>query len=80
MIYTPPQVAERWGVKPESVIALIRRGSLPAFTVSPPTSRRPRWKITEAAVADFENGRQEPQAATTKRPRRKQGDVIAFYE
>ncbi len=79
MIYTPPQVAERWGCKPESVVALIKAGRLAAFTVSPTTSRRPRWKVTEAAVADFENGRQEPPAAATKRLRRRQTDVVAFY-
>ena len=80
MIYTPPQVAKRWGVKLESVVGLVKAGRLAAFTVSPPTSRRPRWRITKSAVLDFENARVEPQEPAAKRPRRKMTDVTEFYQ
>ena len=79
MIYTPPQVAKRWGVKPESVVGLIKAGRLAAFTVSPPTSRRPRWRISEAAVLDFENAKVEPRAPAAKRRRVQATDVTEFY-
>ena len=44
--YTPPQLAERWQVDPATVLGMIRRGSLRAFTTSPPGTKRPRWRIS----------------------------------
>lgn len=55
---TPPMVAERWGVSAESVVSLIKRGELRAFTTSPPTAKRPRWRIPLASVEAFEGGKQ----------------------
>ena len=51
---TPPALARLWGVTPETVLAMIRRGALRAFSTSPPGTRRPRWRIPPSAVAEYE--------------------------
>ena len=72
-IFTPPQLAKRWGCTPASILALIQAGELRAFSTSPSTSRKRRWKITLAAVADYECGatqssKAEPQAPVRRSP------------
>jgi len=43
---TPPEVARRWGVAPETVISWIRSGELKAIDVSArPGIGRPRYRI-----------------------------------
>jgi hypothetical protein len=54
--YTPPQVAEAWGLAPETIIALIRNGSLRAVNAGL-GKRKPRFLISEADIADFEERR-----------------------
>lgn len=76
--WTPPQVARRWGVKPERVLSLIRAGRLRAFVLPVVTHRpgaqsRPRFRITPEAVADFESacavgGTHAHKARRTPRP------------
>jgi hypothetical protein len=68
---TPPQLAERWAVSPEKVIALIRRGELRAFDVALRPSRRARWRIARADVEAFERRREA--MPTPKAPRRRPG-------
>ena len=80
MTFTPPTLAKRWGCTPETVLALIRAGRLTAFTLSPPGSKRPRWRITEEAVLAFERGEQSqlvPKA--DKRQRRRSQPRVEFY-
>lgn len=51
---TPPQVAKRLGVCPESVISWIRSGQLTAIDVSSrPGVGRPRFRISEADLQAF---------------------------
>ena len=38
-IFSPPQVAERWKCKPETVRHLLEAGTLRGFTLSPPGTR-----------------------------------------
>lgn len=82
MIFTPPQVAKRWHCTPERVLQLIRAGRLRAFTLSPASSRRPRWRITEDAVAEFERGdnRATPAPAKPAPRRRRPADYIEFFK
>jgi hypothetical protein len=65
-VFTPPQVAARWKCKPESVRLLIETGRLCGFTISPPGTKRPHWRITLDAVLAYESG-----AATTPPPNSK---------
>ncbi|WP_171473414.1 helix-turn-helix domain-containing protein [Frigoriglobus tundricola] len=52
---TVRDAAERFGVGPATVLAWIRAGELPAVNVSrSPRSKKPRWRVSEAALAAFE--------------------------
>ncbi len=67
--YTPPELGERWGIRPESVVALIRSGQLAGFNVALKTDigKRPRFRITVEAVEDFEARRAvAPKAARSR--------------
>lgn len=81
MTYTTvPQIAERFGVKPEKIVAWIRTGELRAMNVAQRAGGRPRYRINPADLADFENRRAI--ISTTKpapRKRRHDGDVIQFF-
>jgi hypothetical protein len=57
---TPPELAKIWRCHPSAVIALIRRGELKAFTLSPPGTKRPHWRIRKDAVAEFEKTHRDP--------------------
>ena len=77
---TPPEVARRWRVKPERVIAWIRSGELRAFDVSSrPSVGKPRYRIPEDAIIEFENRRSAAQVKTTRRRRRQPVDVIEYF-
>ena len=55
---TPPELARRWRVKPERVIAWIRSGELRAFDVSSrPGVGKPRYRIPEDAIVEFQQRR-----------------------
>ena len=71
------QIAERYAVKTETVLAWIHSGSLIAIDVS--TARKlPRWRITAESLARFEESRlSQPPVAVEKqkRPKRDKGYV-----
>jgi hypothetical protein len=72
---TPPQLAELWGCKPEKILGFIRRGQLRAFDLSEhPGVGRPRWRISAAAVAEFEANRAA--IVPPKRTRRKRDPAV----
>jgi excisionase family DNA binding protein len=61
--FSTKQVAEQLGVSRETVVGLIRSGQLEAINVSlSPSSRRPRYRITEQALRLFEEQRAVRQA------------------
>ena len=70
-IFTPPQLAKRWGCTPASILALIQAGELRAFSTSPSTSKKRRWKITMSAVMDYESGTTHPHARESQVPPRR---------
>ncbi|HEY1186325.1 MAG TPA: helix-turn-helix domain-containing protein [Gemmata sp.] len=79
---TVAEVAERFGVTPETVAGWIRAGELRAVNVSRSrTSKKPRWRVTPEALAAFETARSATaeQPAAPKRRKRPAGDVIEFY-
>jgi hypothetical protein len=67
---TPPQLARRYGVKPEKVIGWIVGGELRAINIAASPTGRPRWIIDEADVAVFEE-RRAAKAPSPEPPRRK---------
>lgn len=68
-VLTPPQVAARWKAKPDTIRKLLETGRLRGFTVSPPGTKRARWRITLDAVLAYEAGEFTPVPEPSK-PRR----------
>lgn len=54
---SPPQLAKRWGVATDKVLALVRSGQLAAINLAVNPLGRPRYRIHESEVAAFEEAR-----------------------
>lgn len=77
---TPPEVARRWRISPEKVIAWIRKGELPAIDVSSrPGVRRPRYRIDPADLGQFEQTRRVLPLAKSQRRNRNTGNVTDYF-
>jgi hypothetical protein len=81
LMFTPADLAKRWQCSPDAVLTLIRSRRLAAFSVSPPSSKRPRYRVTAQALADYEAGHQPcaPAKPATRQRRRTDG-VHEFYK
>jgi excisionase family DNA binding protein len=78
--FTVKDVCERYGVDQHTVLAWIKSGELKALSVSVrPGSKRPRWRITEQAIAAFELSRTPAPPLPRARRRKPADDVISFY-
>ena len=72
-IFTPPQLARRWGVAADKVNALIKSGELKAMNLAlNGKGERPRYRIYMREVIRFEEERsnQLPELPKPKRRRR----------
>jgi excisionase family DNA binding protein len=67
---TPPQVAKRYGVSPDTVRSWIERGELRAVNIGNGTVK-PRYRIEPAALADFDKRRTADKTPPQKRPKKK---------
>lgn len=67
---TPPELAKIWRRHPSAVVSLIKSGKLKAFTLSPPGTRRPHWRIRKEAVGEFEKEQEQQQAPPAKQQAR----------
>lgn len=76
---TPPEVAERYAVNATKVLGWISTGELRATNVAASLIGRPRWRISEADLAVFEQRRSAVAPPTNSRPRRKSVGVIEFF-
>jgi excisionase family DNA binding protein len=76
---TPPEVARRYGVSAEKVVAWIRTGELRAINLALRRSGRPRWRIDHADLLAFESRRAAVPSPPTSRRRRKSPDVIEYF-
>lgn len=79
--FTVADICERYGVDEHTVLAWLKTGELKGFSVSVrPGSKRPRWRITEQALAEFELSR-SPTPPTPRARRRKSADAdtIRYY-
>ena len=78
--FTPPQVAEMWGVSPEKVITWIRNGELRAINAATRPDSRPRYLIDVEDLAAFEQKRCVPAPIEAPRRRRRAADdLIEFF-
>ena len=77
---TPPQVAKQLGVSPDKVRGWIAKGELPATNVATGKGGRPRYRISETDLAEFQKKRQ-PSKPPVPAPRRRKKDpnVIPFF-
>ena len=78
MTFTVREVAERYGVSAPTVLAWIARHEMKAIDVSRKQGGRPTWRITERALADFEEKR-TPGPPPLRTRRRKQLAAETFY-
>lgn len=80
-MHTVQDISRRYGVTEHTVLAWIRSGELTAIhTGRKSGARKPRWRITEAAVAAFEAARATgPPPPPRTRRRKLPDDVIRFY-
>jgi len=80
MHFTVRQAAERLAVSDEHVLDLIHLKKLSAVNVGL-GRRRPRWRITAEALAEFEASRTSTQArpAAPRKRRQLPGDVEPVY-
>ena len=76
---TPPELARRWGVTSDKILAFIRSGDLRAINAaSPGRTRRPRYLIDLADIEDFER-RREAVPPPSKAPRGKRREAVGDY-
>jgi excisionase family DNA binding protein len=73
-------VADRYGVSEHTVLVWIAHGELRAINVGRHQgARKPRWRITEDALAAFEQMRATTPPLPQLRRRKRPADVIEFY-
>ena len=79
-MYTVQDIQNRYSVTVHTVLQWIRAGELKAVNVGRrPGAKKPRWRITQAALDAFEQLRTpSPPMPRTRRPKRS-GEVAEFY-
>ena len=81
MYYTVKDICVRYSVTVHTVLGWIRSGELRALNVGRvPGAKKPRWRITQEALDAFESARTPTPPAPKAQRRKRQGDVIEFYE
>jgi transposase len=74
MTYDVNDIMRRYNVTQHTVLGWIASGELKAINVGTvPGKRKPRWRITEAAIAEFEAQR----ATTPTKPRQRKSPARA---
>jgi helix-turn-helix protein len=56
-MYKPQEVAKRWRVAVDKVLALIHSGQIRAINLAENPHGRPRWRITQQELERFELSR-----------------------
>lgn len=80
-MYTIADLVNRYGVTEHTVLGWIRSGELKAVNVGrTPEARKPRWRITQAALDAFEAMRTPTAPMPRMARKRRAADVIEFYK
>ena len=80
MTYTVRDLVQRFNVTEQTVLCWINSGELPAINVGKaPGKKKPRWRITEKALAEWELLRSTAPPLPRKRRKKKDPSVIEFY-
>ena len=72
------RACKRWGCAPESIIGFIKSGELRAFNVAAKGTTRPRWRITEEAIREFERRRAAVPVKPAQKKRRPR-EATAYF-
>ncbi len=72
-------VAAQLRIKADGVLVLIHAGQLAASNVAMPGSRRPRWRISAEALADFLAARQSQGPTPRARRRKRRAENVTQY-
>lgn len=78
-IYRPKEIAERFNVKVDVVLAWIHSGELRASNIAAKQAQRPRWVILESAVDDFIEAREHRPMPKQRRRKRTRPDVPQYF-
>jgi excisionase family DNA binding protein len=74
-------LVERYGVGEHTVLAWIASGQLRAMNVGRrPGTKKPRWRITQQALDQFELARTATPPPPRARRKKRPADVIQFYK
>jgi len=74
-------LSERYAVSEHTVLGWIRSGELRALNVGRrPGAKKPRWRITEQALLEFELARTPTPSLPRTRRRKQPGEVVQFYK
>ena len=77
---TVADVMRRYAVTEWTVLTWIRTGQLRAFNVGRNQgAKRPRWRVTAAALEEFEAKRTPASPVPSTRRAQRPADVIEFY-
>ncbi|VTR98837.1 dna-binding protein : : HTH_17 [Gemmata massiliana] len=77
---TVSELAKKYGVSEATVLSWIATGELRATNVSRSArSKRPRWRISQAALEAFEAARTPTPVQPTARRSKRPDGVIEFY-
>ena len=78
---TVEEIAARFAVSKAAVLGWIRAGELKAVNVSRgPHSKRPRWRVSAAALAAFEEARTPTPVVRLPRRAKARTEVVEFYK
>lgn len=83
MTYTVNDLCERYSVTEHTILAWIRSGELSAMNVGrTPGAKKPRWRITEAALQAFEllRSSEAPAPKPVRRTRERSADQVVFFK
>ena len=76
---SPPQIARRWGVSPQKMLAWIGSGELRAINAATRLGGRPRFLIDVADLAAFEERRAVVATPAAVRRRRRDIGITKFF-
>jgi excisionase family DNA binding protein len=81
MTYDVRDICNRFSVNEHTVLRWIHSGELRAINVGvSPGKKKPRWRVTEEALATFEALRTPSPPPPRTRRRRRSADVVEFYK
>ena len=80
--WSPPQVAQQRGIRVSKVLAWIHSGELAAVNCAERRGGRPRWRVSEEALAAFDAARSNraPERTASRRSRTASNrDLVEYY-